>query len=353
MKVKLKNLLVTKSTSIGECMQRLNATAEKCLIVTDNKKILLGTITDGDIRRSILNDFDIKKSIKDVYFKNPASFVKGNYKKTLIKKILQEKNISLVPLVNKKKIVVGYLTWDDIFKDERKIEVLNKIPLVIMAGGKGTRMEPFTKIFPKALLPVKEKPIIQHIIEKFALSGINKFFVTVNYKTVILKSFFSELNLNYSINFIHEKKPLGTAGSLRLLKNKIFAPFFVTNCDVIINVDYDSLYKFHLKNKNDLTLVASNKQYQVPYGVCQINKRGSLHQLIEKPKHDYLVNAGLYIMSPKVLNLIPKNKFFNINNLLNSIKSRKMKVGVYPISEESWSDVGQWSEYNKFFKSSK
>ena len=108
-----------------------------------------------------------------------------------------------------------------------------------------------------------------------------------------------------------------------------------------------------VKNKNDVTLVASNKQYEIPYGVCQINKRGSLHQLIEKPKHDYLVNAGLYIMSPKVLNLIPKNKFFNINNLLNSIKSRKMKVGVYPISEESWSDVGQWSEYNKFFKSSK
>ena len=352
MKVKLKNLLVTKNTSIGDCMQRLNDTAEKCLVVTDNRKILLGTITDGDIRRSILNDFDIKKSIKNVYFKNPVSFIKGSYKRTLIKKVFQEKNISLVPLVNKKKIVIDYLTWDDLFKDERKIEILNKIPLVVMAGGKGTRMEPFTKIFPKALLPVKEKPIIQHIIEKFALKGVNKFFVTVNYKTVILKSFFSELNLNYTVNFIHEKKPLGTAGGLKLLRNKVFTPFFVTNCDIIINADYNNIYKFHLKNKSDLTLVASNKQYQIPYGVCQISKKGSLYKLIEKPKYDYLVNTGLYIMNPKVLDLIPKNKFFNINNLLNAIKRKKMKVGVYPINEESWSDVGQWSEYNKFFKNS-
>ena len=251
-----------------------------------------------------------------------------------------------------KKIVIDYLTWNDFFKNEKKFEILNKIPLVVMAGGKGTRMEPFTKIFPKALLPVKEKPIIQHIIEKFAQSGVNKFFITVNYKTVILKSFFSELNLNYSISFIHEKNPLGTVGGLRLLKNKVLTPFFVTNCDTIINVNYDNVYRFHLKNKNDLTLVASNKQYQVPYGVCQISKKGSLHKLIEKPKHDYLVNTGLYIMNPKVLNLIPKNKFLNINNLLKSIKRKKMKIGVYPVSEESWSDIGQWSEYNKFFKSS-
>ena len=351
MKIKLKNLLVTKNTSISECMQRLNDTGKKGLIVIDKRKKLLGTITDGDIRRSILNDFDIKQSIKNVYFKTPASFIKDSYKKALTKKILKE-NINLVPIVNKKKIVVDYLTWNDIFKNEKKLEILNKIPLVVMAGGKGTRMEPFTKIFPKALLPVKEKPIIQHIIEKFALSGVNKFFITVNYKTVILKSFFSELNLNYSISFIHEKKPLGTVGGLRLIKNKVLTPFFVTNCDTIINVNYDNVYRFHLKNKNDLTLVASNKQYQVPYGVCQISKKGSLHKLIEKPKHDYLVNTGVYIMNPKVLNLIPKNKFLNINNLLKSIKRKKMKIGVYPVSEESWSDIGQWSEYNKFFKNS-
>ena len=351
MKIKLKNLLVTKNTSISECMQRLNDTGKKGLIVIDKRKKLLGTITDGDIRRSILNDFDIKQSIKNVYFKTPASFIKDSYKRALTKKILKE-NINLVPIVNKKKIVIDYLTWNDIFKNEKKFEILNKIPLVVMAGGKGTRMEPFTKIFPKALLPVKEKPIIQHIIEKFAQSGVNKFFITVNYKTVILKSFFSELNLNYSISFIHEKNPLGTVGGLRLLKNKILTPFFVTNCDTIINVNYDNVYRFHLKNKNDLTLVASNKQYQVPYGVCQISKKGSLHKLIEKPKHDYLVNTGLYIMNPKILNLIPKNKFLNINNLLKSIKRKKMKIGVYPISEESWSDIGQWSEYNKFFKNS-
>ena len=352
MKIKLKNLLVTKNASIVDCMQRLDGTKQKCLIVTDERKKLLGTITDGDIRRSLLNDFNIKKTIKNVYFRNPASFVKGNYKKNIVKKVFHEKNIRLVPLVDKKKIVVDYLTWDDFFKDERKIEILNKVPLVIMAGGKGTRMEPFTKIFPKALLPVKEKPIIQHIIEKFALSGVDKFFITVNYKTVILKSFFSELNLNYIVNFIHEKKPLGTVGGLRLLKNKVFSHFFVTNCDIIVNVDYADIYKFHLKNKNDVTLVASNKQYEIPYGVCQINRKGTLHKFIEKPKHDYLVNTGLYILNPKVLNLVPKNKFFNMNNLLDIIKNKKKKIGVYPINDDSWSDVGQWSEYNKFFKNS-
>ena len=206
MKKKLKNLLITKNTSIIDCMYYLNKSGENCLIVTDSNKKLLGTLTDGDVRRSILNDLDIKKSIKNVYSKKSTYLIRGGYKKADIRKIFSKKEIRLIPIVNKKKIVTDYITSNQFFENKKRIEILNRVPLVVMAGGKGTRLEPFTKIFPKALLPVKEKPIIQHIIEKFASSGINKFFVTVNYKTVILKSFFSELNLDYAINFIHEKK---------------------------------------------------------------------------------------------------------------------------------------------------
>jgi NDP-sugar pyrophosphorylase family protein len=216
-----------------------------------------------------------------------------------------------------------------------------------MAGGRGTRLEPFTKILPKPLIPIHDKPIIEHIISRFTNFGINDFHLTVNFKSKILIAFFEELQPKYSLHFVIEKEPLGTAGSIRSFHNKFAHPFFVTNCDTVIDVDYHDLYNFHQSNGFEITIAASMKQYIIPFGTCNLNKDGHLETISEKPEFNFLVNTGLYVLSPEVINLIPKNKMYNITDLIEDTKKKGMKVGVYPISESSWIDVGQWSEYHK------
>lgn len=220
-----------------------------------------------------------------------------------------------------------------------------------MAGGKGTRLQPFTSILPKPLIPVQNKTMIEHIIEQFTEFGSNNFFLTINYKGKILKAFFDELDPKYKINYIEEKKPLGTAGSLYFLKNKIKTPFFVTNCDVIIKTNYSKLLKFHKEGKFDISLVASTKEYEIPYGTCELDKKGNLLQINEKPKYDFLVNSGLYLLNPEILKIVPKNKFYHITQLIEDSKKIGKKIGVYPINDDLWTDVGQWAEYRRAINS--
>jgi NDP-sugar pyrophosphorylase family protein len=224
---------------------------------------------------------------------------------------------------------------------------LGNVPVVIMAGGKGTRMEPFTKILPKPLVPIQEKPIIEHIIERFLDIGCSDFHLTVNYKGKILKAYFEEVQPDYQVHFVDEHEPLGTAGSLRFLDDKFNQPFFVTNCDIIIKTDYSDLYEFHQKGDYDITLVASEKEYIIPYGTCQLNKDGHLDHINEKPTYYFLINVGLYILNPDVLKLIPENKFYHITHLIEDAKNKGKKVGIFPIDDDAWVDVGEWSEYQK------
>ena len=214
-----------------------------------------------------------------------------------------------------------------------------------MAGGKGTRLEPFTNVLPKPLIPINEKTVIEHIIEKFLKNNISNFIITLNYKSKILKAFFDEIKPKFNVSFIDEPKPLGTAGGLSLLTGKIKKPFLVTNCDTIININTDDLLNFHNTNKNALTLVASAKEFVIPYGTCKLNTKGYLQNILEKPKFDYLVSIGLYVINPNLTKLIPKNKAFDMIDLIQLAKRKKKQIGVYPIDDESWIDVGQWSEY--------
>ena len=183
-----------------------------------------------------------------------------------------------------------------------------------MAGGKGERLKPVTNILPKPLVPIGEKTIIEHIFDKFLESGSTDFYLTLKYKSRLIKAYFEESNNNYMVNFIEEEKPLGTAGSLHKLKNTLKEPFFVTNCDVIINTDYNSLYDFHKNGGYDLSLVASAKEYVIFYGTCELDSKGSLSNLVEKPSYDFLVNTGLYVLNPDVLSFIPENQYFDITN---------------------------------------
>ena len=343
----MKNILVKSSITIREAMKALEKTSEKCLLVIDDNKKLLGTLTDGDLRRAILFGKNFSEKISDSYNKNPFMLFKDKYTQKEAEKLLHTKRLDLIPIVNDRQIVIDYFNWTKINGEKKIKTTLSSVPVAIMAGGKGTRMRPFTNILPKPLIPIRDKPIMQHIIEKFNEYGCKSFHIMVNYKSKILKAYFDELQHDYDLNFIKENKPLGTAGSLRYLTNKISSPLFVTNCDIIIKADYDRIYNFHEKGKYDLTLVASAKEYIIPYGTCELNEYGHLLNINEKPKYDFLINTGLYIVNPDLLEIIPENKFYHITHLIDEAITNGKKIGVFPIDEDAWIDVGQWSEYKK------
>jgi len=216
-----------------------------------------------------------------------------------------------------------------------------------MAGGKGTRLAPFTNIVPKPLIPVGDKSMIELIMAEFEKYKMLDFYVSVNYKASMIKAYFEDVDHNYNVKYIDEDSPLGTAGALKFVENEFDNTFFVSNCDIIIKADYSEIYNFHVQGNYDITLVASMQHYQIPYGICELSKEGELLQIKEKPEYDFLVNTGMYLLEPKVLKLIPENKFYHITNLIEDIKKNGGKVGVFPVSEKSWIDVGQMEEYKK------
>ncbi len=344
----MKDITVKPGITIRQAMKTLSRIGEKCLVIVNEKNKLLGTLSDGDLRKAILKGAIMENPIKDFYQKNPTKLVEGKYRLDEAKKIFTKNKFDLIPVVDVQGKLTDILLWETVLRNGVKSqkEKLN-VPVVIMAGGKGTRMEPFTKILPKPLVPVHEKPIIEHIIESFTNVGCSDFYLTVNYKSRILKAYFEELQPSYGIHFVEEQEPMGTAGSLRFLVEKFNQPFFVTNCDIIIKADYASLYEFHQKDAYDLTLVASTKEYIIPYGTCKLNSEGHLSHINEKPRYDFLINTGLYVLNPDVLQMIPEKKYYHITHLIEHVKNVGKKVGVFPIDDDEWIDVGQWAEYQR------
>ncbi len=343
----MKNFIIYDTSTIKESIIKLNANGEKTLIVTDKNKILLGTVSDGDIRKSILKKLDINRKVKSFYQKKPFFLYENKIDLSYVKKILLDNNFTLIPVVNIKKKLVKIIFLKDLLKNKTINIQTIPAPVIIMAGGKGSRLEPFTTVLPKPLLPVNGKTVIDHIIDNFLRYKIKDFVLSVNYKSQILKAFFIEKKKKYKVKFIEENKPLGTAGSLRLLKNKIKTSFFVTNCDVIFMMNYKTVYDYHNDNKYDLTLVACHNHYTIPYGLCYVDKNNLLEKINEKPKIDFLANGGFYILQPSLLKLIPKDKKYHMTDLINEAIKLNKKIGVFPVSDECIIDVGQWNTYRK------
>jgi len=270
----MKDIIVKPDITIRQAMKILQKSAVKCLLAVDKNTKLLGTLTDGDIRRSILSGTDISRTIFTSYNSNPTVLIQDKYSKKEAKQLLHDLKLDLIPVVDQNNVLIDYLTWLDIDDKSQPKKSLVDVPVVIMAGGRGTRLEPFTKVLPKSLVPVNDKPIIEHIIEHFTDVGCSNFHLTINYKSRILKAYFEELQPNYNVYFVEEQKPLGTAGSLHFLGGQFNQPFFVSNCDIIIKDNFVSLYEFHQKGGFDVTLVASAKEYVIPYGTCELNNEG-------------------------------------------------------------------------------
>lgn len=346
---RLKEVLINPEQTIKQVLKHMDVVGRKTMFAVNEENKLLGIVTDGDIRRWILKGLSLNEDISKVMNTNPI-FLRENYSKEEAKNLMVLKVIECIPVINEQGQVISLTRWvdffDNVFKKHKEINT----PVVIMAGGQGSRLAPFTNVLPKPLIPIQDKPIIELIIDKFVDAGCKAFYLSVNYKANLLKAYFSDLECNYKINYVQEDMPLGTAGSLFLLKDIIKETFFLSNCDILIEADYSDMLNFHVLNKNKITVVTSMKHYTIPYGVCEIKNGGRLKRVIEKPEYDFFVNSGMYILEPEVLSDIPQKKIYNITDLINSYMKRKEKVGVYPISEKSWIDMGEWDKLQELLK---
>lgn len=346
----INKFLISKDATIKESMKQLGISSNKILFVVDELWNLLGTVTDGDIRRWILRNGSLKKKIEFVCNKKPVYVEEAKYSIEEVKEIMINKKIEAIPVVDGNKKIVDALFWENIFGESyKKPGKKLGVPVVIMAGGQGERMRPFTKIWPKPLIPVGEKPVIEVVMDSFSDNGCRDFFLLLNYKSEMIKSYFDNSDIKYKIHYIKENKPLGTAGGLRLLPKNFPETFFLSNCDIIIKEDYEEMYDFHKHYGHDITIAASYKHFIIPYGVIE-SDREKLEKIIEKPEHDYLVVTGVYIMQKSVINSIPNNKTFHMPDLIASVKNSGGKVGIYPISEKSWSDIGELEKYKETIK---
>lgn len=344
-------ILINELATVKDAMKQLDITAEKILFVVKGDNVLVGSLTDGDIRRWILNDGNLNANISDVCFKGTYS-VNTDYNLENVKGEILKRKIVYVPVVNEGNEIVEFLVWDKLFdgKIVRKTKDKLDAEIVIMAGGKGTRLDPFTKILPKPLIPIGDKSILEIIIGKFTDYSVNHFYVSVNHKAKIIKSYFEELDPDYKISYLYENKPLGTIGALRQLEGKVDKEIILTNCDIIIEADYNDLLKHHKEHENDITIVASLKHYNIPYGICETVNGGTLVNIKEKPEYDFLVNTGMYVLDPNVLTFIPYGEFYNATDLVEKALKENKKVGIYPVSENSWIDTGEWVEYKNIIE---
>lgn len=338
--------LIFPNGTIVEALQKIDNNAKGILFVVSENRKLVGVVTDGDIRRWLIKTGELQGRIEQIMNKNP----KAIYRKEIASagEFMRKHYITALPVVNSKEILS-----DIIFREDTKGAkaeqtcTLEGVSTVIMAGGKGTRLYPYTKILPKPLIPIGDIPIMERIIDKFCDFGVKDFYATVNYRKNMIKSYFAENMSEYEIHYVEEDKPLGTAGSLGLIQQKFSQPFIVTNCDILIHADYGDIYKHHREVGNELTIVTALKNIVVPYGVIHSSENGVIQSMEEKPKLSYFVNTGMYILNPELLEEIPQDTFFHMTDLADKLLAEGRKVGMYPISEDSFLDMGEFEEMHR------
>ncbi len=266
--------------------------------------------------------------------------------KQYIKALMVENKIEQIPVIDNKNIIVDVFLWTDILGKGKgtKPKKVFENPVVVMAGGKGTRMDPFTRILPKPLIPIGNKPVIELIMESFYKYGFHRFIYSLNYKKEYIKLFLREAKLPYKIDWIEEDDYYGTAGSLFLLRDNVKETFFVTNCDSLLSIDYGDVLRWHRSNNASITIVGCHNEIKIPFGVLHLSN-GVLEGIIEKPVHDTIINTGVYVMEPDVLRHPGKRTHMDMNELIEEV-SKEQKVVVYPIYG-GWIDIGQWEEYKK------
>lgn len=331
---KIKNLQILENQTITEAIKKINKSKIKILFVTNKKKILLGSITDGDVRRTIIKKKKIDLKVSEVMNKKVKFFIK-NKKNIYNYKELFKMKLFCIPIVDKSKKISKFL-----IKDVDQVPRI-KNTVFLMAGGKGLRLRPLTKFIPKPLLKINNIPIIERIIENFKNHGFSNFVISVKYLGSKIKAYVKKRKkFGMKVEFITEKKFLGTAGSLYFLKknDSIKYPIVLTNSDLITNINYKNLIDFHIKNKSDLTICVRNQIFEMPYGEVFLNGK-KISKIIEKPSSNAIVNAGIYVLNQKITNFVKNEQKIMMNELINIAIKKRYRVLSFPIYE-NWIDVG-------------
>ena len=334
---KIKKHSINKNFTIDKALEYMNKEKVNTLFVVDSSKKILGVFTSGDFRNVALKGIKLNQPI--------YKFMNKFYKYSLINNqkknthfFINDNTLQDLPVLNKKNKIINIISRKNL---KLKFKSLNYVDSVIVAGGKGTRMKPYTNVIPKPLMPFKNKSILENIIDNLVGQGIRKVNLTLNYKKNLIKSFLN--NKSKNISFIDENKPLGTVGSLRLIRN-LSKTFCLTNCDTILDIDYQEMYKFHKENNCDITLAVVYKKFKNQYGLCDV-KENNLIKIEEKPNFNQLINAGFYFVEKKLIKLIPRGKRFDADQWIKLILKNKLNVKVYPVPDNCWLDLGKMDNF--------
>ena len=338
-----KKYILYEDDTIENCIKKLNDNLNKNLpkiiIIVDKKFIVKGTVTDGDIRRGLIKKIKLNNKVVKIMNKKPLLISNKSTNNDFTK---YENFDFPIPVVDSKRKFIE-LFLNNLNFSQNKIS--NTI--LLMAGGFGRRLKPFTNLIPKPMIKIGDKPILEIIINNFKKFGFSNFIISVHYKADIIKKYFKNGNkLGVSIDYIYEKKPLGTAGVLnKIIKKKIIYPIILMNSDVLTNVDFNSLIKYHKENKNDLTICTKKYSINIPYGVIH-ELKNKVTQIIEKPTQEFDINAGIYVISKKSLDYLKKNNFINMDNFIQQLLTNHKKISSYPL-HEYWLDIGKIDDFKQ------
>lgn len=340
----IERLKISKEMPLIEAIKRLNDTGNRILLVIENN-VLIGVLNDGDIRRWILKNegakSDFTSAVSEIMNSSPIYL--REEERELAVSFLEDNYIEAVPIVNSKKEVVDIVFLNKNFKTTFNYKEID-VPVVIMAGGKGTRLYPYTKVLPKPLIPVNNYTILENIIYRFMKFDCKRFYLSVNYKKSLIKAYVNELTWSAEIHWVEEEKYLGTCGSLKYLQNTLKECFIVTNCDILIQADYADIVSYHKSSKNLITIVAASKEFQFPYGVLKTDSSARLLTLEEKPVFNFQVNTGFYVLNPEVFDYIHEDEVLHMTQLIEICQERGENIGVYIVPEAAWLDMGEMGQ---------
>lgn len=344
-----KDLLVSPGASIRDALKMIDANRQGILFVCDHERHLVGAITDGDIRRSLIAGKSLTESIARTYNPNPFFIYEDEFQHDRARAQILERHVEVVPIVTRDLEITAYIAWDDLLSGviRRPKGSVVDVPVVIMAGGKGTRMAPFTNVLPKPLVPIGEKTIMELIIESFRNFQVKDYYFTINYRGEMIRAYFDCIEKDYQVTYLKEADFFGTAGSLTLLPKGFAKTFFVSNCDIIVNADYQDVLEFHRTSGAMLTILSSIQHHRIPYGVIKFEAGGRVLEIEEKPEFSYCINTGVYVLQAECLDLIPNGEMFHMTHLIEKLMALGHKVATYPVNESEYIDIGQWEEYHR------
>ncbi len=341
-----KNYIVNEQITVRAAIEKMMKERIKAVIVVDEANIVSGLFSNGDMRNFFLGGGSLSANICEAMNRNPRLFYSED-------EVYEERQTCfrvIYPIIDSAKRVIKVLDFENINQNGKVNDSLVGVPLVIMAGGKGTRLYPYTKILPKPLIPIGDVTITERIIQSFQRYGCREVIMILKHKANMIKAYMAELEKDYKIEFAEEEEFLGTAGGLKLIRDKINTSFFLSNCDILTDADLECIYKTHIMKKNKITFVCAMKDMTIPYGVVETREDGTITQIKEKPGFSFLVNTGLYVLEPDVIDEVENGEVIDLPDLAKRYLERGEKVGVFPISEKEWMDMGQFNEMEKMIK---